>query len=104
MKLKQITAKDFKRFTDLTIEVPERAQLIVLVGPNGCGKSSLFDALLTWHKQQSGLGNISDQEYYIKTGRSFESISQHQVAVKFHGAPILDREQYRKSVYFRSAH
>ena len=46
MKIKSIKLKDFKRFTDLTIEgLPETAKLVVMIGPNGCGKSSVFDAL-----------------------------------------------------------
>ena len=46
MKIKSIQMKNFKRFTDLTIEgLPETARLVVLIGPNGCGKSSVFDAL-----------------------------------------------------------
>ena len=47
MKVKSIKLKDFKRFTDLTIEgLPETAKLVVMIGPNGCGKSSVFDALI----------------------------------------------------------
>ena len=46
MKIKSIYLKDFKRFTDLKIEeIPEKAKLVVMIGPNGCGKSSVFDAL-----------------------------------------------------------
>ncbi len=46
MKIKSIKLKDFKRFTDLTVEgLPETAKLVVMIGPNGCGKSSVFDAL-----------------------------------------------------------
>ena len=46
MKIKSIHLKDFKRFTDLTIEgLPETAKLVVMIGPNGSGKSSIFDAL-----------------------------------------------------------
>ena len=46
MKIKSIKLKDFKRFTDLTIEgLSETAKLVVMIGPNGCGKSSVFDAL-----------------------------------------------------------
>ena len=48
MKIKSITLKNFKRFTNLTIQdLPESAKLVVLIGPNGCEKSSLFDAFLT---------------------------------------------------------
>lgn len=46
MKIKSIHLKDFKRFTDVKIEeIPETAKLVVMIGPNGCGKSSVFDAL-----------------------------------------------------------
>ena len=46
MKIKSIELEGFKRFTDLKIEeIPETAKLVVMIGPNGCGKSSVFDAL-----------------------------------------------------------
>ena len=46
MKIKSIKLANFKRFTDLSIEgLPEKAKLVVMIGPNGCGKSSVFDAL-----------------------------------------------------------
>ena len=46
MKIKSIELEGFKRFTSLKIEeIPETAKLVVMIGPNGCGKSSVFDAL-----------------------------------------------------------
>ena len=46
MKIKSIKLTNFKRFTDLKIEgIPEEAKLVVMIGPNGCGKSSVFEAL-----------------------------------------------------------
>ena len=45
MKVKQLRLKRFKRFDDLTIELGDHpARVVALVGPNGCGKSSIFDA------------------------------------------------------------
>lgn len=45
MKVKKVGLKQFKRFDDLTIDLGESPRkIIALVGPNGCGKSSIFDA------------------------------------------------------------
>ena len=66
MRIKSIHLKNFKRFTDLLIkDIPETAKLVVVVGPNGCGKSSLFDGI--WyeyrrHVWQHGM----DETYYRK--------------------------------------
>jgi len=47
MFIKSISMKDFKRFHNLTIDLGDKPKRIVaLVGPNGCGKSSVFDAML----------------------------------------------------------
>ena len=46
MKIRSIELQNFRRFTSLSITgLPETAKLVVLIGPNGCGKSSLLDAL-----------------------------------------------------------
>ena len=51
MRIKSIKIKDFKRFTDLTIQnIPQTAKLVVLVGPNGCGKTSVFEAFNQWYR------------------------------------------------------
>jgi len=51
MKIKRVKLVKFKRFSDLTIsEIPATTKLVVLVGSNGCGKSSLFEAFNFWNK------------------------------------------------------
>jgi len=43
VKIKEVKLKRFKRFTDLKLTgIPETAKLIVLVSPNGSGKTSFF--------------------------------------------------------------
>ena len=55
MKFKKTTFNNFKRFTDLTVEVTSKnPRLVILAGPNGCGKSSFFDGLSLWHNADSG--------------------------------------------------
>ncbi len=45
MKVTYLEVSNFKRFTNLKINLRDLsdAKLVVLVGPNGCGKSSVFD-------------------------------------------------------------
>jgi predicted ATPase len=45
MKISKIHLKNFKRFTELTIDqIPLDTKLVLLIGANGSGKSSVFDA------------------------------------------------------------
>ena len=45
MKISKIHLKNFKRFTDLIVDnIPSTSKLVLLIGSNGSGKSSLFDA------------------------------------------------------------
>ena len=45
MHITKVELQNFKRFTDLTIDgIPANAKLVLLIGSNGSGKSSVFDA------------------------------------------------------------
>lgn len=104
MKIKKIHIEQFKRFTNLTISgIPETAKLVVLVGPNGCGKSSLFDAFKVWHILK-GYNNASDNDYCKK-----DSLEQRQsyelVKLDFYNnIDAYSREKFRETFYFRTAY
>ena len=106
MKLQSATIKNFKRFTDLTIgNIPPTARLIMLAGPNGCGKSSLFDAFSIWHRRTKrprydpGWQN----DYHSKVTSPADSFTD-QIDVTFHeGVPANDNEK-KKIFYIRSAY
>lgn len=45
MRIKNLSLRNFKRFTQLSIEeIPDNSKLVLLIGANGSGKSSVFDA------------------------------------------------------------
>ena len=67
MRIANIHLTSYKRFADLKIEdIPETARLIVLIGPNGTGKSSIFDSFLLKGRASSGNYAVSSNqlEYY----------------------------------------
>ncbi|MCP1315224.1 MULTISPECIES: AAA family ATPase [unclassified Halomonas] len=73
MKIKEVKLNRFKRFTSLLLTgIPETAKLIVMVGPNGSGKTSLFEALNHWYKFR-GFNDSGVQAYLEKNDRKLSS-------------------------------
>lgn len=110
MKIRDIHIEHYKRFTNLTItELPETAKLVVLVGPNGCGKTSLFEAFNYWYRWK-GFSNVGDKTYSIKketgvnynTGDWYRSIIK--VDISFSDAKLMNQEDIHGKFYFRSAY
>jgi AAA15 family ATPase/GTPase len=88
MRISQISFKNFKRFTDLEIaEISHSAKLVLLVGPNGCGKSSVLDGLHHWNRAQSGQGYGGDDAYFKKDPKNPRSWKE-LVSVVCHGDEI----------------
>lgn len=103
MRVKQLQAKGFKRFTDLSIlELPETAKLVVLTGPNGSGKSSLFDAFRMWHVFHGG-GGGQNEDYHFKKGATALPWGQH-INIEFHDEVPVSPEDKKKTIYIRSAY
>lgn len=100
MKISSIELRNFKRFTHLKIEnIPAEAKLVVLLGPNGCGKSSVFDALHNKPYEYRRLSHSGDADYYSKIpakGRRSD-----QIDIKFHNTSQSDMV---KAIYVRTAY
>jgi len=106
MKIKNLKINKFKRFTDLTVsEIPESTRLIVLVGPNGSGKTSLFEAFNHWYKLL-GYNTQNSQDYFEKKDGSPTTGNwyQNKVSVEFYNHPTISQEQIKGKFYFRSAY
>lgn len=115
MKVKKVELNNFKRFTHLSVEdIPETVKLIVLVGPNGSGKTSFMEALNHYYKYV-GYSNIGDYHYLSKTG-NMDNFNYNQwydrasklVSIEFYDASlpqdIGNNNEIKGHFYFRSAY
>lgn len=67
MRIKEIKLTQFKRFTDLTINLGDNPKKIVaLVGPNGSGKSSIFDAFEEKQKLYKSASYNPSDSFFLK--------------------------------------
>lgn len=108
MKISEITIKNFKRFTDLSItNIPKEAKVIIVVGPNGSGKSSLIDALHLWHKNHIIPFQGRDNLYYPKNMLQTFDYTDN-VKINFHDfkfdSAFEKTDQLKGRFYFRTAY
>jgi predicted ATPase len=74
MRIKSLHLRRFKRFDDLTIDLGDSpARIVALVGPNGCGKSSVFDAFEEKQKDYKRALNPEAVDFYSKWPFSLEA-------------------------------
>jgi len=115
MKIKKIELNNFKRFTHLIVEdIPKTAKLVVLVGPNGSGKTSFMESMNHYYKF-AGYREIGDYRYLNKNSNT-EALNYDQwydhaskiVNIDFYDIhlpkDIGDSSDIRGHFYFRSAY
>ena len=99
MKIKSIHLQNFKRFTDLEIQnIPPTAKLVILLGPNGCGKSSLFHA---FHYESSAYtGRRPDNPDYYEKVHGMGLGCQ----ITFHEGVASEKSFYIRTAYRSQPH
>lgn len=107
MRIKQVKLKEFKRFDNLNIELGDQPKKIVaIVGPNGCGKSSVFDAFVEKIKDYKRTKDNPSQYYYSKNYYSVDP-ELKKIAYNKNNSIIIIKDDNtsnfnKKSFYFRS--
>src|SRR5690606_22525389 len=105
MKIRDIRLRNFKRFSDVLIgEIPREARLVVLVGPNGCGKSSVIDAAHLWRRLRWARHGGWDASYHRKQVPGAVEEWNQAVQILFHEPQPVTEEQGQKAVYVRTAY
>ncbi len=100
MKIQDIYIQHYKQFANLTVTgIHATAQLVVLVGPNGCGKTSLFEAFNYWYRWR-GFNSAGDKMYSIKKEEGVDSIGDWyqrvtRVDINFHDATFTNKEWHK---------
>ena len=93
MFIKSIRLKNgYKRFHDLTIDLGERpSRIVALVGPNGCGKSSVFDGMLFLQNAHSRIGiraSKSPNDYLYHSLNKLSTYGYQNIEVEFTQGPF----------------
>ncbi|NCD69414.1 AAA family ATPase [Mucilaginibacter agri] len=85
MKIKKIQLKNgYKRFYDLTIDLGDNPKrIIALVGPNGCGKSSVFDGMLFLNSAYGSLGNKGGRNYEFHSMKREPNYTYQNILLDF---------------------
>lgn len=109
MRLQSVRVREFKRFHDLSVtDIPATVKLVILTGPNGSGKTSLFEAFNYWMSFLRGQ-NSYEAEYHSRmslTGSANAQELLQKIDIQFHGVSDVrtDALRKRKAFYIRSAY
>src|ERR1700679_252084 len=94
MRIKAITAHDIRKFSHLSIQdLPEAARLVLLIGQNGSGKSSIFDVLRKWQK------GVHEVNFHGKN-----SAAHSNPEITFHDAVLAEGKSRDNAIYIRTAY
>ncbi|EOD4281905.1 AAA family ATPase [Klebsiella oxytoca] len=98
MRIKKLRLfNGYKRFHDLTIDLGENpARIIALVGPNGCGKSSVLDGILFHHNAFGALGNKGSKNYLYHSMHNDPAFDYQSISIEFTSGTYYNARQSRK--------
>lgn len=85
MRITKLRLKNgYKRFYDLTIDLGETpARIVALVGPNGCGKSSVLDGMLYHASAHERVGGKQNREISYHSMSDTNSLTWQDIEIEF---------------------
>lgn len=100
MRIKKLQLKNgYKRFYDLTIDLGESPKrIIALVGPNGCGKSSVLDGMLFHNNAYGHIGNKGDKGYTYHSMTQTPNFNYQNVIIDFDNGNYTMIRQARQTI------
>jgi hypothetical protein len=102
MHVKRVRAKNFRRFADLEIvDLPPTTKLVIVAGPNGNGKSSLFDIFLRFKYRRIGYFGWAPLYHARLQSPDSPNPSGDDIDVEFHEAAGHDTHKF---FYVRTAY
>jgi len=95
MRIKKLQMKNgYKRFHDLTIDLGDESKRIVaLVGPNGCGKSSVLDGILYHSNAYDTIGNKGGKDHNYHSMTRSPTMSYQNVVIEFSDGTFQTKRQ-----------
>lgn len=100
MRIKKIQLKNgYKRFHDLTINLgDEPKRIIALVGPNGCGKSSVLDGILFHNNAFGAIGNTGRKDHTYHSMTQTPNFNYTNIIIDFDHGNFEDLRNTREAV------
>lgn len=85
MRIKKLQLKNgYKRFFELTIDLgDEPKRIVALVGPNGCGKSSVLDGLLFLNNAHNRIGDKSQKNHEYHSMNQMPNYNYQNIEIEF---------------------
>lgn len=97
MRIKRLSLLAYKRFLNLHIELGEHpARIVALVGPNGCGKSSIFDSMLFLANSFAVVGNTGRKDYSYHSLQNNPGYNYQNIIIRFDSGSFNDVFQQKK--------